>query len=276
MSRDYSPSMQQVLECLVTEIGVKSGLKIKEEIAKVVALGSVDLTAIQNAITTINNLLDSDPSKEGFQAGQNIINMLSTLSTRVDGLENDTRVEQMRVVVAGLDVAIKDETTRALAAEAALQQAIDSINTTMVTIQQQLTDLEAGNTGGNGCDCVAIQADISSLQTAVTNLQSADASTAFQIAALQTSISTVTAQAQAAATAAAQALAAANAAASASAANATAIAAVQSQLNSLDERETGRHEQHHGRLNRLEEFKDDVTNISCEYLSTVFERALNS
>jgi chromosome segregation ATPase len=263
-------TVEELFGCIATQFGIATGAAIKSEIDALLGLPNVNITALQAAVTQIQALLDADPNTEGFQVGQNIITQLVSLGDRITALENDTVVATLQTMVNSLAVDLAAEVNRAQAAEQALQDLIDGLQTQVTTLQTALDNLPAGN----GCDCAALQAQITALQTTITNLQAADAQTAVQIAALQTSIGDLSAQITAAATAAAVAQATASAAASAAAAaqatadaNATAIAA-------LDAREHSNHNNHGGQIAGLQAFKTAFLNQSCTNLRGMFEAGI--
>jgi chromosome segregation ATPase len=263
-------TVEELFGCIATQFGIATGAAIKSEIDALLGLPNVNITALQAAVTQIQALLDADPNTEGFQVGQNIITQLVSLGDRITALENDTVVATLQTMVNSLAVDLAAEVNRAQAAEQALQDLIDGLQTQVTTLQTALDNLPAGN----GCDCAALQAQITALQTTITNLQAADAQTAVQIAALQTSVGDLSAQITAAATAAAVAQATASAAATAAAAaqatadaNATAIA-------SLDAREQSNHNNHGTQIAGLQAFKTAFLNQSCTNLRGMFEAGI--
>jgi chromosome segregation ATPase len=258
-------TLNQTLECLIEGIGQQTGEAIRTEINNLLGMPNVDLQALQAAIAAIQSLLDSDPNTEGFQTGQNIITQLVALSNRLDALENSTVVAQLQVLVNNINTALAAETAAREAGDAALQAALDALSAQYTTLNQQVTSI-INNPGGEGCDCEAIAAQITALETSIGNLQGVDAAQAAQIATLQTQVATLSASLAGASADAAAALAAAQAAQAAAAANAAAVAALQTAVNALDDRETERHNGHHGRLNGLEDFRSGIEAIDCTNL----------
>jgi chromosome segregation ATPase len=258
-------TLNQTLECLIEGIGQQTGEAIRTEINNLLAMPSVDLSALQAAIAAIQSLLDADPGTEGFQTGQNIITQLVALGNRLDALENSTVVAQLQVMVNGITTALAAEVADRIAGDDALQASITALTAQIDTLSQQVASV-ANNTGGEGCDCAAIAAQITALETAIGTLTGTDAAQAAQIATLQgqvaalsASLATATAAAAAAETAAAAALAAANGAAAS-------VSALQTAVDAIDSRETERHNGHHGRLNGLEDFRSGIEAIDCTAL----------
>ena len=212
-------TLNQTLECLIEGIGAQTGEAIRTEINNLLGMPNVDLQALQSAIAAIQSLLDSDPSTEGFQTGQNIITQLVALGNRLDALENSTVVAQLQVLVNSLSTGLAAEVADRTVADDALQASIATLTAQIDTLSQQVSSV-VNNPGGEGCDCAAIAAQITALETTIGNLTGTDSAQAAQIATLQgqvaalsASLATATAAAAAAETAAAAALAAANGAA---------------------------------------------------------------
>jgi chromosome segregation ATPase len=259
-------TLNQTLECLIEGIGQQTGEAIRTEINNLLAMPNVDLTALQSAIAAIQSLLDADPSTEGFQTGQNIITQLVALGNRLDALENSTVVAQLQVLVNSLNTALTAETTAREAGDATLQAALDALTAQYDTLSQQVSTVINNPGGDSGCDCAAIAAQITTLETAIANLQGVDAAQAAQIAALQTQVANLSGSLAAAVSDAAAALTAAQAAQATATANATAVAALQTAVNTLDSRETERHNGHGNRLNDLENFRGGIEAIDCTAL----------
>jgi chromosome segregation ATPase len=258
-------TLNQTLECLIEGIGQQTGEAIRTEINNLLAMPNVDLSALQAAIAAIQSLLDSDPSTEGFQTGQNIITQLVALGNRLDALENSTVVAQLQVLVGNINTALAAEVADRIAGDDALQASITALTAQIDTLSQQVASV-VNNPGGEGCDCAAIAAQITALETTIGTLTGTDAAQAAQIATLQgqvaalsASLATATAAAAAAETAAAAALAAANGAAAS-------VSALQTAVDAIDSRETERHNGHHGRLNGLEDFRSGIEAIDCTAL----------
>lgn len=258
-------TLNQTLECLIEGIGAQTGEAIRTEINNLLGMPNVDLQALQSAIAAIQSLLDSDPSTEGFQTGQNIITQLVALGNRLDALENSTVVAQLQVLVNSLSTGLAAEVADRTAADDALQASIATLTAQIDTLSQQVSSV-VNNPGGEGCDCAAIAAQITALETTIGNLTGTDSAQAAQIATLQgqvaalsASLATATAAAAAVETAAAAALAAANGAAAS-------VSALQTAVDAIDSRETERHNGHHGRLNGLEDFRSGIEAIDCTAL----------
>lgn len=266
-------SYTQTLECLIDGLGLATGEAIRTEINNLLGLPNIDLTALTQAVSAIQSLLDADPTSEGFQTGQNIVTQLVALGNRLDALENSTVVAQLQVLVAGINAQLAAEVADRQAADQALQDSIAALSAQVDNIASQVSVLNA--TEGN-CDCVAIAAQIAGLETAVSNLTGTDAAQAAQITGLQTQLASLAgtvagavAAASAAETAAAAAVAVANAA------NAG-VTALQTAVNALDERENGRHNGHGNRLNALEAHKAEMDATDCAALVARFRTRINA
>jgi predicted nucleic acid-binding Zn-ribbon protein len=264
-------TVEELFGCIATQFGIATGSAIKAEIDALLGMPNVDVQALQAAITQIQSLLDSDPNTPGFQIGQNIISQLVSLGDRITALENDTVLASLQTMVVSLGQDLASEVARAQAAEQALQDLIDGLTTQVNTLQTALDNLP---TGQGGCDCAALQAQITSINTQITNLLASDAQVAIQISGLQEQVSTLSGQVAAAATAAANAAAAAAAAATAApAAQATANAAAAAVAN-LDNRENNHHNEHAGHINGLHAFRDAILGQNCTSLRGMFEAGI--
>ena len=258
-------TLNQTLECLIEGIGAQTGEAIRTEINNLLGMPNVDLQALQAAIAQIQALLDADPGTAGFQTGQNIITQLVALGNRLDALENSTVVAQLQVLVGQINAGLAAEVTARQEGDAALLSQLQALSAQYDALSQQVSSV-VNNPGGAGCDCAAIAAQITALETTIGNLTGTDSAQAAQIATLQgqvaalsASLATATAAAAAAETAAAAALAAANGAAAS-------VAALQTAVDAIDTRETERHNGHHGRLNGLEGFRSGIEAIDCTAL----------
>jgi ribosomal protein L12E/L44/L45/RPP1/RPP2 len=259
-------TVEELFGCIATQFGIETGAAIKAEIDALLGMPNVDIQALTAAVAQIQSLLDSDPNTPGFQIGQNIITQLVSLGDRITALENDTVVASLQTMVVSLGQDLASEVARAQAAEQALQDLIDGLTSQVNTLQTAINNMPEGN----GCDCVALQAQITALTTQITNLQASDAQTAVQISALQTSVADLSGQiATAAVAAAAASTAAAAAAAAAAVAQATANAAAAAIAN-LDTREDNHHNEHAGHINGLHQFRDSILNQSCTSLRGMF------
>lgn len=272
----YNNDLTTLMQCMATTFGQKTGAAIKSEVARVIGLEQVDTAAITAAVNAIQALLDeNNDSTDGIQLGQNIIARLTSLSGRLDSLENSTALSQLTIIVNGIDAALTAEQNRATAAEAALAADIAALETAQSTLADQVAALEAAATTGQSCDCTAIAAALAANATAIANLQGSDANTATQIAALQASneaLQVAVANAAAAAAAAATAAAVADGKAVAAAAAAAAVAA---DLATLDARETEHHNDHNRRYNH-HIHRDEVSAISCVNLGALFDAGISA
>jgi hypothetical protein len=225
---EYNNDLNVLINCLATTFGDEVGQAVNDKIAEVISLGQVDIVALQAQISTLNTLLASNTEGDVLTA-QSILTQLSALDSRLDVLEGSTALAQLQSTVAALQAAQAAEVVSRADADAALQSNIGAIQTALDSLVQQVTVIQNNQTSNPECDCVALTAAIAEQATAIANLQGVDANQAAQIAALQTtvqSLSTNAAQiAQAQADAAAALVAAQAAAAAAAAAQATATAA---------------------------------------------------
>ena len=258
-------TLNQTLECLIEGIGAQTGEAIRTEINNLLGMPNVNLQALQASIAAIQGLLDSDPTTEGFQTGQNIITQLVALGNRLDALENSTVVAQLQVLVNSIGTQLAAEVTARQEADEALLARIQTLTAQYDNLSQQVSTV-VNNPSGEGCDCAAIAAQISALETTIGNLTGTDSAQAAQIATLQgqaaalaASLATATAAAAAAETAAAASLAAANGAAAS-------VSALQTAVDAIDTRENERHTGHGNRLNGLESFKNGLEAIDCTAL----------
>jgi len=122
---------QSVPEILLQEIakhwGWEVGDKVRQEIEAVIGAQNVDIEQLQNAITTIQGLLDADPNTPEFDVGQNIVTQLTDHLTRITNLEGAVNtLKGDETVVGSVAYAVKQERDRAVAAEANLQSQIDA------------------------------------------------------------------------------------------------------------------------------------------------------
>jgi hypothetical protein len=272
----YSNDLTQLMQCMATTFGQKTGAAIKTEVARVIGLEQVDTAAITAAVNAIQALLDENGnSADGIQLGQNIIARLTSLSGRLDSLENSTALSQLTVIVNGIDAALTAETARAQAAEAALAADLAAVEANVTTLQDQVAALQTSYNNDQDCDCAAIAAALAANATAIANLQASDSSTAVQIAAaqaaieaMQVSVASVAASVAAAATAAAVADGKATAAAAAAAAVAADLAA----LTALEQQ---RHSDHNRRYNH-HIHRDEVSAISCVDLGALFDAGISA
>lgn len=262
-------TVEELFGCVATQFGVATGEAIQTAISELLAMPTVDISALTAAVAQIQGLLDADEGTEGFQLGQNIVTSLTDLTSRVIALENDDVVVQLQTMVNALGTDLANETNRAEAAEAALQAQIDTLESTLSALQTQISTLPT-----DACDCAALQAQITANNTAITNLQATDAAVAVQVAGIQASIDALSAQvASASAAAAAAALTATSAATVAAAAQTTADALV-STVAALDAREAAADAAAVARLSALETFKAEVLAVDCTSLAGMFRAGI--
>ena len=259
-------TVEELFGCIATQFGIETGIAIKSEIDALLGMPNVDVQALQAAIAQIQSLLDSDPNTPGFQIGQNIINQLVSLGDRITALENDTVVASLQTMVISLGQDLASEVTRATAAEQALQDLIDGLTSQLTTLQTTVEGLSVQP----GCDCTALQAQITAITSQITNLQASDAATAVQITGLQDQLGTLSSQVAAASNAAATATAAAAAASAAAAAAQATANATAAALAAVDTRENEHHNEHAGHINGLHAFRDSILNQNCTSLRGMF------
>lgn len=126
---------EQLLQEIAKHWGWEVGDKVRQEIQNVVNATNVDLDQLQNAIQTIQGLLDADPSTPEFDVGQNIITQLTDHLTRITNLEGKVAtLNGDETTVGSVAYAVKQERDRAQAAEANLQSQIDSNTASINTL----------------------------------------------------------------------------------------------------------------------------------------------
>jgi trimeric autotransporter adhesin len=268
----YNDDLASLVACLASTFGDEVGLAVNEKVNSVLALEGVDIAAVQAQIATLNSLLAANTSGDAASA-QSILAAITSIGSRVTALEGSTAVADLTAVVTGLQAALAAETQNRLDSESALQTNVDQLSQSLVSIQNAI---DAGTS--SACDCAALTTAIAAQATAITNLQASDASTATQVAALQTAIEALStsaagvAAAQATADAAAAtaqaalaSAAAATATANAAAASAAAAAAAVAELDARNEHE-------HGHFVT----KAEVMDINCAAIGAVFRTAMRS
>ena len=260
-----STTVEELFGCIATQFGTATGEAIQTAINELIAMPSVDVSALTAAVAQIQALLDADEGTEGFQLGQNIVTALTNLTSRVTTLENSDVVAQLQSMVNSLGTDLANETNRAQAAEANLQGQIDALTSDLAALEATVASLPAAS-----CDCAALQAQITANATAITNLQASDAAIAIQITALQDSIAALTAQVTAASAAAAEATTAANNALGLANAAQTSVNTLATTVAALDAREAAADAAAGVRLTALEGFKADVLAVDCSALRTMF------
>jgi len=118
---------QDILALIAKHWGWEVGDKVRQEIQNVINAHDIDINQLQNAIKTIQGLLDADPNTPEFDVGQNIITQLTDHLTRITNLESDVAtLKAGEETVGSVAYAVKQERDRATAAEANLQSQIDS------------------------------------------------------------------------------------------------------------------------------------------------------
>jgi hypothetical protein len=217
---DYNEDLTVLVQCLAATFGTEVGSAVKDKFDQVLALGEVDINALQAQITALNALLAANTSGDTLTA-QSILAQLAALDSRLDVLEGSTALADLQSAVTVIQNALTSETAAREAADAANAATIASAETAIAALAAQVATLEAAGPGTSGCDCVAINAAIAEQATALANLQASDAAQATQIAALQTAVQGLSVN-TAAITAATEAAAAAQAAAAAAQATASA------------------------------------------------------
>lgn len=273
---EYNNDLNVLINCLATTFGDEVGQAVNDKIAEVIALGNVDIVALQGQISTLNTLLASNTEGDVLTA-QSILTQLSALDSRLDVLEGSTALAQLQTTVAAIQAAAAAEVTSRADADAALQSNIDAVQTALDSLVQQVTIIQNSQNGNPECDCVALTAAIAEQATAIANLQGVDAAQAAQIAALQTTVQTLsvgTAQiAQAQADAAAALAAAQSAAAAAAAAQATATASgvtAQAAQAAADAAAAAAA----ASVTNINNLKIEIQNIDCSVVGASFRTAM--
>lgn len=147
-----SATVEELFGCIASQFGIATGEAIQAAINELIALPNVDIAALTAAVGQIQALLDADEGTEGFQLGQNIVTALTSLTSRVTALENDTVVAQLQSMVNSLGVDLANETNRAVAAEAALQAQIDNLTSDLAALEAVVANLPTSS-----CDCAALR-----------------------------------------------------------------------------------------------------------------------
>lgn len=265
-----SATVEELFGCIATQFGIATGEAIQTAINELIAMPNVDVSALTAAVAQIQALLDADEGTEGFQLGQNIVTALTNLTSRVTSLENSDVVAQLQSMVNSLGTDLANETNRAQAAEANLQDQIDALTSDLAALEAVVAALPTSS-----CDCAALQAQITANGTAITNLQATDAAIAIQIAAIQASIDSLSAQVTAASAAAAAATNAAAAAATVAGAAQAAVDTLSDTVADLDAREAAATATTGTRLTALEGFKAEVLAVDCSALRTLFTNGID-
>lgn len=268
-------TLNETLECLIEGLGQQTGEAIKTEINALLGMPNVDLQALQETVAAIQGLVDADPNAPGFQVGQNIVAQLIALGSRIDALEASTVVAQLQVLVNSINAALAAEVVARAEGDAALQAGLDALSAQYDSLSQQVTTI-INNPPGETCDCEAIAAQITALETAVGGLTGTDAAQAAQIATLQSQVAALSAGLASAVTAIAAAEAAAAAALAAANGAAAGVAALQTAVDAIDVRENERHNGHGNRLNAVESFQSGVEAISCAALLAKYATGLSA
>lgn len=163
--------IKNLLVCLVQNMAADVGGELKDlrdQIAALAAMDNASITEIQAKLQTLQDLLDSDPNTEGFQTAQNLINTITGLTARIVSLESGAADTATQLTDLGGQ--------------------ITSLEGQLQTLQAQVA---AGGTGGQECDCAALNAAISEINTTLANLTGTDTGQAAQIADLQSRIGAV-------------------------------------------------------------------------------------
>lgn len=133
-------------ECFAT------GEAIQTAINELIAMPSVDVSALTAAVAQIQAPLDADEGTEGFQLGQNIVTALTNLTSRVTTLENSDVVAQLQSMVNSLGTDLANETNCAQAAEANLQGQIDALTSDLAALEAVVAALPTAS-----CECAALR-----------------------------------------------------------------------------------------------------------------------
>lgn len=272
---EYNNDLTVLINCLATTFGDEVGQAVNEKITELLALGQIDIVALQGQLTALNAALASNTEGDVLTA-QSILTQLAALDSRLDVLEGSTAVAQLQATVASLQAAQAAAQQAAQDADAALQNNINGIQSALDALALQVTTIQ-NQTGGAECDCVALTAAIADQANAIANLQGVDAAQAAQIAALQTQVAALSVAgaqvAQAAADAAAALSAAQAAAASAAAAQATATAAAVSAASAQAAADAAATSAA-GAVTNINNLKIEIQNVDCAIVGANFRTAM--
>lgn len=272
----YNQDLTVLINCLATTFGDEVGLAVQEKFDQLLALESTDINALSAQLAQLNALLASNTEGDVLTA-QSILSQLAALDSRLDVLEGSTAVAQLQATVAALQASTAASVASLTDADTALAAQISAAQTALDALTQQVITIQNNQTGAPECDCVALTAAIADQATAIANLQASDASQAVQIAALQSTVSSLSTSAAAitaASAAAAQAIAdaaaaqaTASAAQSAAQAAATAAATAQAAADAAATAASGANVH----INNL---KLEIQNIDCAVVGASFRTAM--
>ena len=127
--------VQDLLGLIGKQWGWEVGNKVKQEIDTVIGATDVDLVQLQNAIATIQGMLDADEGTAEFDVGANIVTQLTDHLSRIAGLEAE--VDTLKAdenTLGSVAYAVKAERERAVAVEATLQSNIDANTADIATL----------------------------------------------------------------------------------------------------------------------------------------------
>jgi chromosome segregation ATPase len=134
--------LQTLFQQIAKHWGYEIGKKVKSEIQAVIDAENVDIQKLQDAIKTIQGLLDADPDTPEFDVGQNIITQLTDHLNRIKNLENAVNILNGDESTAGsVDYKVKQ-------AKDELQAEIDALKgdsqSSIADLQQEVDNIEKG------------------------------------------------------------------------------------------------------------------------------------
>jgi chromosome segregation ATPase len=274
----YNEDLTVLINCLATTFGDEVGQAVQEKFDQLLALENTDINALSAQIATLNALLSSNTEGDVLTA-QSILSQLAALDSRLDVLEGSTALAALQATVAALQVSVAGDVASLSDADAALQSNINTIQTALDALAQQVTTIQNNTSGQPECDCVALTAAIADQATAIANLQASDAAQGTQIAALQAAVAALStnaasiAAAQAAATQAIADAAAAQATATAAQVAATAAALAAATAQAAADAATGNA---NGANVSITNLKLEIQNINCATVGVAFRGAMRA
>jgi len=134
--------MQTLMQLVAKHFGYQVGNTVRTEIEKLTQAENIDVKKLQDAIHTIQGLLDADPNTPEFDVGQNIVTQLTDHLNRIKKLESAVNTLNADASTDGsVDYKVKQ-------AKDALQAEIDKIkgdsDTSISSLQSEVDAIEAG------------------------------------------------------------------------------------------------------------------------------------
>ena len=97
-------NLQELLLLVSKHFGYQVGVKVKQEIENVLNVEKIDFGKLQDAIKTIQGLLDADPSTPEFDVGQNIVTQLIDHANKIKTLQDQVKALEDKVTESTDDV----------------------------------------------------------------------------------------------------------------------------------------------------------------------------